>query len=324
MSHIFDALLRSEKERYGVSASALSTATQLLQLGERHAGQEWGTAVETEPLDSEVGSKSNLSTFPPVVATELEDPTADELTCDDECKYPFSQFQPLQISVPAQSRLISLTANESLAAEKFRYLGVRLQHIRRSRQLKVILITSAVPREGKSTVAANLACTLARKPHQRVLLLDGDLRRPTIAKSFGSKNIPGICEWLENKRDLLSSIYHLVDQDLWILPAGDPTSNAMELLQSGKLSGLMDQISTWFDWIIIDSPPVLPLGDTAVWTRMVDGVLLVTRKGVSEKLQLQKSLEAIESQKLIGAVLNCSQRPHDSKYYYHYQPAAAS
>lgn len=315
MSQIFDALQRSERERRGVDPSALSSATQLLEFGERHAASERATAVENKALNTEAMVTSSQPIFSSEAAT-LQHPPAVETGCGD----PFSYFTPLQVSVSAQSRLICLTGSESLAAEKFHYLGVRLRQIQRGGHLKSVLVTSASPQEGKSTIAANLACVLGRKPRQRTLLLDGDLRRPAIAKSFGLNSIPGICEWLHNKSDLLASIYHLADQGFWILPAGHPSNNAIELLQSGKLPGLMEQLSTWFDWVIIDSPPVLPLGDTSVWTRMADGILLVVRKNVTEKLQLQRSLEAIDQKKLIGAVLNGSQRPRDNDYYYQYQP----
>jgi Mrp family chromosome partitioning ATPase len=86
----------------------------------------------------------------------------------------------------------------------------------------------------------------------------------------------------------------------------------------------MDQLTDWFDWIIIDSPPVLPLADTSVWTRLADGILLVTRQGTTEKQQLQRGLEALEPKKLIGALLNCSRNTAHSDYYYHYRSPIAS
>ena len=95
-------------------------------------------------------------------------------------------------------------------------------------------------------------------------------------------------------------------------------------MQSGRLSSLMDQLATWFDWIVVDTPPILPLADTSVWIRVVDGALLVTRQGTSEKRQLQRGLEAIEKSKLIGALLNCSSNTAHNDYYYHYKPQSAS
>jgi capsular exopolysaccharide synthesis family protein len=173
-------------------------------------------------------------------------------------------------------------------------------------------------------VAANLACALARRRQQRVLLLDGDLRRPSLSQLFGVARIPGLWEWLQSEPNPMTSIYHLDGPGLWFLPAGSMPGNPLEVMQSGRLRALMDRLSELFDWIIIDSPPVLPLADTSVWARLADGILLVTRQGTTEKKQLQRGLEALERQKLIGALLNCSRNTAHSDYYYHYRPAAAS
>lgn len=165
-------------------------------------------------------------------------------------------------------------------------------------------------------VAANLACTLALRTQQKILLLEGDLRRPSLSQRFGVGRNPGLCECLQGERGLETSIYHLKSPDLWILPAGSSPNNALELLQSGRLSALMDQLTVWFDWIIVDSPPVLPLADTSVWMRLADGILLVTRQGITEKRKLQRGLEALEPKKLIGALVNGSENATDSDYYY--------
>jgi Mrp family chromosome partitioning ATPase len=106
------------------------------------------------------------------------------------------------------------------------------------------------------------------------------------------------------------------------MPAGAAPGNPLELLQSGRLPALMDHLNTWFDWIIMDSPPLLPLGDTSVWARLADGILLVTREGTTQKRQLVRGLETIERNKLIGAVMNCAQESDESGYYYR-SPAAS-
>src|SRR5581483_9425989 len=158
--------------------------------------------------------------------------------------------------------IVSVTEKEGLPTEKFRFLKVRLRQLQQSRTLKKLIITSTLPQEGKSMVAANLACVLARRTHQKTLLLDGDLRRPSVARLFGLGKVLGISDWLQDERSLAASIYHLEDIGLWVLPAGTIPQNPLELMQSGKLSTLMDQLATWFDWIVIDTPPVLPLADT--------------------------------------------------------------
>ena len=166
-------------------------------------------------------------------------------------------------------------------------------------------------------IAANLACTLALKTQQRTLVLEGDLRRPALSRMFGLGRNPGLSELLEGGRSLTASIYHLEAPNIWILPAGSAPGEALELLQSGRLATLMDQLTVLFDWIIIDSPPMLPLADTSVWMRLTDGILLATRQGTTEKRKLQKGLEAIEPKRLLGALVNSSTNATANDYYYY-------
>ena len=319
MSHIFDALQRSEAEYAGGDISELPEVTEMLRRAERRAASRWETAVLSGHLgtvtDTGPGAPSDIRE-PRQIRSDSEAPITEEPLQAEERLAPFDQFQSLQVSITPQSRLVSLTDNGSPASEAFRLLGVRLRHLRRDRAVKKVLITSTIPQEGKSTVTANLACTLALKTQQRLLILEGDLRRPSLSKMFGIGKNPGLSEWLQDSRSLTSSIYRLESANLWLLPAGSTPSNALELLQSGKLSRLMDQLAMWFDWIIIDSPPVLPLADTSVWMRFADGILLTTRQGTTEGQQLQKGLEAIEADKLIGAVVNSSRNASTSDYYY--------
>ena len=177
--------------------------------------------------------------------------------------------------------------------------------------------------QGKTTVAANLACTLAREKQQKTLLLEGDLRRPGLAVQFGFGQIPGLCEWLSGQTETIN-VYRLEGLGLWVLPAGTAPQNPLELMQSGKLSALMEQLEAWFDWIVIDSPPVLPLADASLLSRLADGVLLVTRRGTTEKQQLQRGLEAIEKSKLLGALVNSSANTAHSDYYERYSSSTAN
>jgi capsular exopolysaccharide synthesis family protein len=319
MSRIFDALKRSEAERSGRDLPERSQAAEIMQHVERGIPPRWKTTVLSEHLDTaKSADRDALSGLPgkPHGETLSASSVAVELPLTEEDLNPFGQFRSLQVSLGPQSRLVSLAENASPAAEAFRLLTVRLRHLRRDRTLKKVLITSTIPQEGKSMVAGNLACTLAVKTQQKILLLEGDLRRPSLSKMFGLVRNPGLCEWLEGENSLAASIYHLEEPDIWILPAGSAPSNALELLQSGKLSTLMDRLTAWFDWIIIDSPPVLPLADTSVWMRLADGILLATRQGSTEKRQLLRGLEAIERKKLIGALVNSSNNAATSDYYY--------
>jgi capsular exopolysaccharide synthesis family protein len=296
MSRIFDALQRSESERSGTEESTFSVATELLQAAERKMYGSNGNGEQHAAADS-FGSS----------------PTASSEAVE--------QCPVLSVAIPLENRLVAVGKEESLGAEKFRFLAVRLRQLRQTRPLKKIVITSSIPQEGKSTVAANLACTLARRRQNRTLLLDGDLRRPTAAAQFGLGRIPGLCEFLSGETESIN-LYKLESLGLWILPAGAAPQNPLELMQRGRLSPLMDQLSAWFDWIVIDSPPVLPLADTSIWCRLADGILLVTRKGTTEKQQLQKGLEALEKSKLLGALVNSSENAAHSDYYQRYSSSA--
>jgi capsular exopolysaccharide synthesis family protein len=220
--------------------------------------------------------------------------------------------------LPANSKLVCISDTDSLAAEKFRYLGVRLRHLQQKRPLKRLLITSSMAEEGKSMVAASLACTLARKHQQKILLLEGDLRRPTLARLLGLEGMPGLSELLQGEPCEAMNIRQLEPLGFWILVAGSPSRAPLESIQSRKLTTLMDQLEGWFDWIVIDSPPVMPLADTSVWMRLADGILLIARPGKTAKRQLQRGLEAIEQSKLLGAVLNGSSDAGIADYYHYY------
>lgn len=326
MSHIFDALQRSEDERLGVDSPPLSEATELLRRAERRASSDWVNASfgkkDVAPKSEEQNASFEIRAAA-TVAEAKKAPPANEQILPDENRRIFSQFQTVQMAIPPHNRLTCFSDDESPGAEAFRLLGVRLRHLRRSRPLKRVLVTSTVPAEGKSMVAANLACTLGSTKHEKILLLEGDLRRPSLSGTFGIGRNPGLCECLKAERTLARCIYYLEGANIWILPAGSAQSNALELLQSRQQSAIMDQLAEWFDWIIIDSPPVLPLGDTSVWTRFADGVLLVTRQGTTEKRHLQRGIEALDPKKLIGALLNCSQSSSEYNYYHRAADASA-
>jgi capsular exopolysaccharide synthesis family protein len=318
MSQIFDALQRSEAERVGTEPLPLE-ATEVLRRAERSVATRWdgqtflGSQETLEVADLERLKVRPGSEVPPQIHQPLG--PAESPKGDDRARI-LDQFPTIPLSLAPDARLVSVTDQDTPAAEAFRLLGVRLRDLGRTRPLKKILITSTIPQEGKTTVTANLGCTLARSTQQKILILEGDVRRPAMSQMFGLTGHPGICEWLRGEQKLTNCIFSIEDAGIWIMPAGTSPQNPLEVLQSVRLNSLTAQLSEWFDCILIDSPPVLPLADTSVWMRLADGVILVARQGVTEKKQLQKGLEAIDSQKMIGALLNCSQTSAHSHYYY--------
>jgi capsular exopolysaccharide synthesis family protein len=328
MSRIFDALQQSAAEHSGTEFQPPLPPTELLELTERSKANACATSLVQE--ESITQNEPILPDLQPVllptaaVQSATERPLNVAPVAKDAGVDPFKQFQSLPTLAPPQSRVVCVTDTGSLAAEKFRFIGVRIRQLRQKRSLKKLLITSTIPQEGKSMVAANLACTLARRKPEKVLLLDGDLRRPSLASLFGLGAAPGICEWLQGEASPSTSIFYLENAGLWIMPAGNTPGNPLELMQGSRFTVLLEQLSNWFDWIVIDSPPVLPLADTSIWMRLADGILLVARQGTTEKKQLQRGLEAIEPAKLVGALLNCSASTAHSDYYYHYRSPAAA
>lgn len=309
MSQIFDALLRSEADRTGKDAESHAVATEILQRVESLTASQW----ESADLHSKADVPAHLESLK---APSVETRNGSAPTAREEFAVAWERIKSLSLSPASTNRLVCVTEVESPTAEAFRLLSVRLRDLRRTQALRKVLITSTVPREGKSTVAANLACTLARETKEKVLLLEGDVRRPSLAQTFDLGRIPGLCECLQGKRSLQDSLCYLEEAGLWILPAGLAPTTPLDLLQSEKLRYLMDYLVSLFDWIIVDSPPILPLADTSVWIRMLDGVLLVSRQGVTEKKQLEQGIQALEPGKLIGALLNCSRVSAHSSYYY--------
>jgi capsular exopolysaccharide synthesis family protein len=314
MSRIFDALQRSGTEQSGVEYPDLISVVNEVFEAPREQRPRADSATILEPPPDQPADEQPVPVQPIAFPLSNFQPTTEPYTN-------VADFQSLEVSVMPSSRLVFLTEPDSLAAEKFRFLGVRLRQIQQNRPLKKVLVTSTIPEEGKSTVSANLAGVLARRK-QRVLLMEGDLRRPTLAPQFGLGRLAGLGEWLQSGRRTPANVYRLEGPDFWFMPAGNPPENPLELLQSGRLSELMTQFENLFDWIIVDSPPLLPLADTTVWARVTDGTLLVAREGKSERKQLQRGLEVLKKSDLLGVVLNSCAHPDHKSYYQRYSPAS--
>ena len=317
MSRIFDALQRSENERTDLDSEALVQGPELLRRAERRITSKWDSAPAEEDRAARTAEPLEIPGLQAILSrTGAEQPALAQTLPEAERAAILSRYPSLPVSLPSQSRLVCLTDREHPTAEAVRLLGVRLRDLRRTHPLKTILITSTIPREGKSTISANLACSLAYGADERVLLIDGDLRRPSLAQIFGLSKTRGVSESIKEDNGFETSIYRLEEPGFWILPAGGTSRNPLELLQSHRLPEIMGKLAAAFDWIIVDSPPILPLADTSIWMRMTDGALLVTRQGTTEKQQLRKGLEVIDPHKLLGILMNGTTASIYSNYYY--------
>ena len=226
----------------------------------------------------------------------------------------------LRPSPAAESRLVTIADPNSLAAEKFRVLRTRLRHLQQKQELKTILITSGSPGEGKTVVASNLAVSLARNTSQRVLLLEGDLRHPALAKQFGLRDTRGITQWFGREESLNQFIYRVEGFKLWSLLAGEPALDALMILQSAKFTEAVSQLASAFEWIIIDAPPLMPFADVNVLGSLAEGLVLVVRQGTAQKKVLAKGLSGMDGVKILGVVFNEAQGIEPGYYDHYYGP----
>jgi protein-tyrosine kinase len=217
----------------------------------------------------------------------------------------FEHSPPAKIAVSASARLVALTDPKGLGAEKFRALVMRLESLRQQRELKCLQITSGVINEGKTLVAANLALTLAKHSGSKVLLVEGDLHRPALAALLGVSQLPGLSHWWTGREQGIDRyLYRLDELPLWFLSAGTDCDQPSQLLQSTRFTEAFTKLIGSFDWIVIDSTPILPTVDANLWSRLVDGMLLVVREGVAPVKALKGGLASLDNPKLIGVVLN--------------------
>jgi protein-tyrosine kinase len=216
-----------------------------------------------------------------------------------------------------EQRLVTMTEPDGRGAEMFRVLATRLAHMQNKRRLQKLLITSAAVDEGKSVVTANLALTLARRPNERILLVEADLRRPTVSDLFSSTPLRGITEWSEGKLPIEDALHQVQDRPLWILAAGKPVDDPLPLLESQRFAKLIDTLGQSFDWVLFDATPMFPMADATSLSRLSDGVLVVVREGFTRRKVLNKAIESIEKSKLLGVVFNqASMLNVDYSHYY--------
>ena len=202
--------------------------------------------------------------------------------------------------------------------EEYRTLRSRLYHLREKMTLKALLVTSALPKEGKSFTAANLAQVMVRQHGRRVLLIDGDLRGPRLHLMLGTTPGPGLSEYLQGKNDEFSIMQRGRFENLFFIPSGTGIEDPAELVGNGRLKTLLQRVEPLFDWIIVDSPPAVPVSDASVLAKACDGVLMVVRSNVTPSDAARKARMEFPDESLIGVVLNGTSEdvtPY-ARYYY--------
>jgi protein-tyrosine kinase len=289
MSRIHDALKRAEQER------ATSLGTHVEPSFEQQA-------VEQIPM-------------PP-----MHSPSASGMPMASDFSYEtlLARSQPTAWNPDPTTMLFFQEDETRLGTEEFRTLRSRLYQIREKMPLKRLLVTSALPKEGKSFVAANLAQVLVRQHGRRALIVDADLRNPGLHRHLGTSGAPGLSEYLMGEGDEFSGMQRGTMENLFFMPAGRVGPGAPELLANGRLKLFLQRVEPLFDWIIIDSAPVIPVSDSTIVAGACDGVLMVVRSNVTPSPVAKRAREEFPDKLLLGVVLNgtSTEKMHQSKYYY--------
>jgi capsular exopolysaccharide synthesis family protein len=215
-------------------------------------------------------------------------------------------------------RLVAALAPQSLAAEQFRSLRTRISRAENGRAVRTLVVTSPSKGDGKSLTAANLALTMAQEFQQRVLLLDADLRQPSVHRLFGLPATPGLTDVLMGGAALDDALVTLGDYHLTLLPAGAVPSHPAELLGSASMRRVLDTLRTRFDRVILDMPPVAPLADVNIALPNADGLLMIVRAGITPKPAIERALAGIDPAKVLGLVLNEAGADSPAEYGYGY------
>jgi non-specific protein-tyrosine kinase len=219
----------------------------------------------------------------------------------------------------ANGKPICLTHPRSPVAEAFRNLRTNITFSAVDAPLRRILITSATPQEGKTTISSNLAVALAQA-EKTVVLIDGDLRRPQAHLKFGLPNRLGLTNlFLYSMESMTGVIQRIEDTRLSVITSGVLPPNPAELLTSRKMSGIMDQLNQDFELIVIDTPPVLTVTDAVALSPGMDGVVLVAKPGMTKRTAFEQTLEQLRAvgARVLGVVLN-QVNPDSRKYGYYY------
>jgi protein-tyrosine kinase len=226
-----------------------------------------------------------------------------------------------------EALLVNPVKPREAPAEEFRTLRTRLNHLQTVQPLHTLVVTSASPAEGKSFTATNLAVTQSQLADKRVLLADFDFRRPTVDKTFQIDCAPGITDYLQGKARVGDILRRVADTQLYLMTAGEAVPNPLELLNLKECKALIQAVRDHFDWVILDSPPLLFAADGNLLATMCDGTILVVRIGSTTFDSVTRALQSLCENNVLGIVVNGARRGElYSKYtYYHdyyYAPEA--
>jgi capsular exopolysaccharide synthesis family protein len=301
MSRIDEALKRAAEEASSADPSFAQRDRFALATKPR-------TRVEDFVTEGE--SSMTRETRPVVVLASIENPASTPSVSPPSVSPPSKPPDPSpsltsflsRVPEVVERKLVSLQGTDPTSVEQYRRLAATLHGLQQQNGIKVLMVTSAVPREGKTLTSTNLALTLSESYQRRVLLVDGDLRRPFVHEIFGIRNDTGLGDGL--RVDGASLPLMQIGSHLTVLPAGRPDSDPMAALASERMRAILREAAARFDWIILDTPPVGLLSDASLMAGLVDGVIFVIGAGSTNVAVVDRALTAIGRDRVIGTVLN--------------------
>jgi capsular exopolysaccharide synthesis family protein len=186
--------------------------------------------------------------------------------------------------------------------EQYRRLAATLHHLQAEQGLGRLMVSSALPREGKTLTVVNLALTLSESYGRRVLLIDADLRRPSVHEVFGIRGRHGLCDALRSERAQFH--FSRVSENLWVMPAGSPDADHMTALASRQIEQFLDEVAPQFDWILLDTPPFGVMADAGLLVRLTRAVIIVIAAGSTPCARVEKAVNEFGREHIVGTVLN--------------------
>jgi protein-tyrosine kinase len=233
-----------------------------------------------------------------------------------------SEVQVVAFSPAPESHLLDLNNSHETPAEEFRTLRTRLNHLQTLQPLHTIVVTSPSPAEGKTFTAVNLALAQSHLAESSVLLGDFDLRRPIVHNLFQVDRAPGLSDFLTGQCTFAQALRRIESMNLYLLPAGSPVKNPLELLNMRQARTLFEELSRTFNWAVFDTPPLLFSADANLLATMADGTILVVKIGSTTFDNVTRAMQSLCENNVLGIVANGARASElYSKYTYYYSKA---
>lgn len=317
MSRIHDALRRAERLKQPDEVPSMDVlddfevSNLFPEVSSANQVAPTAAAIDLSGMPAELNPSASIMVSPDFAETEGALPSLELMD---------GQFRQPNWAAPNAETLFFVQPEQSyqIEREQFRTLRSRLYQIKANQPIKTILISSALPQEGKTFVSANLAMVMGRQHGRRVLLIDADLRKPGLSQVLGAPPSPGLVEYLAGECDVPTIIQKAPITNLCFVPAGRKASNPGELVGNGRLITFIEGVSTMFDWIIVDSPPAVPITDASLIAEACDGVLLVVKAESTGFDVVRRACTEFRRKPVLGVVLNrAAEASTGYQAYYH-------